>query len=77
MPTTSVRTIVAARSMKPRPLITPQPRSPSCRVIDYGTPCPSCGERYTHKVVNTYEGGKKRKRCLACGTKFVTVQVDK
>jgi hypothetical protein len=43
-------------------------------VVDTGLPCPHCGARHGHKVVNTYPNGNRRRRCAECGLPFVTIR---
>ena len=42
-------------------------------VVDTGLPCPHCGMRHGHKVLNTYPNGNRRRRCGHCGLPFVTI----
>ena len=42
--------------------------------VDPGVKCPRCGERYGHKVTNTYPNGRKRRMCGGCGKPFVAVK---
>ena len=43
--------------------------------VDQGVPCSHCGERYGHRVVNTYPNGNRRRICGECGKPFVSVRV--
>lgn len=43
--------------------------------VDKGVKCPSCGERYGHKITNTYPNGNRRRICAGCNTPFVSLRV--
>ena len=39
---------------------------------DEGAPCVHCGERYGHKVTNTYPNGNRRRKCGRCGKPWLS-----
>jgi len=41
-------------------------------VIDRGIQCPHCGEKYGHRVTNTWPNGRKRRLCGGCGMPFAS-----
>ena len=45
-------------------------------VLDRGTPCPRCGERYQHSITNTYPNGNRRRICGKCNNPFVTMRIN-
>ncbi len=47
-------------------------REPLKTAPDYGTPCVHCGERYGHKITNSYPNGNKRRVCGSCGKPFIS-----
>jgi hypothetical protein len=43
--------------------------------VDAGVPCSHCGQRYGHKITNTYPNGNRRRLCGSCKKPFVAVRV--
>ena len=42
--------------------------------VDPGVKCPHCGEKYGHKIKNTYPNGRKRRICSSCLKPFVSMK---
>lgn len=39
-------------------------------VTECGIPCPHCGEKFGHRVTNTFPNGIRRRLCGRCGKPF-------
>jgi len=46
------------------------------RTVDPGIKCPHCGERYGHRITNTYGNGNRRRICGGCGLPWVSIRVS-